>query len=78
MVWGPTLKFLGDVDGQPTFKWCCDAARDKKDAISFLNDGDREYNNDKTRFYIVGKCVGNGKHNIHKIFYCPFCGAPVE
>ena len=78
-MWGPPLKFTGlDELGLPTFEWCCDDARDKKDAISFLNDGNREYDNDRTGFYIVGKCVGDGKHTIHKILYCPFCAAPVE
>ena len=79
MVWGQTMKYLGtDESGNPKFEWCCDKAPDTKDAIYFLDDGKREYDSDKTRFYIIGKCVGNGKHAIHKIFNCPFCGAPVE
>ena len=74
------MKFLGldKNSGLPVFAWCCDKARDAKDVIGFINDGRREYDSDRTGFYVTGKCKGDGKHEISKIFFCPYCGALVE
>lgn len=77
------MKFLGnDATGTPKFSWCCDTAKKSTDAIFFLDDGKREYDSDRTGFYIIGGCTsqgpGHGKHAIHKIFFCPFCSTKVE
>ena len=77
------MKYLGtDKDGAPQFEWCCDKAKTATDAISHLDDGDREYDSDKTGFYMIGGCTkqgpGRGKHAIHKIYFCPWCGTKVD
>ena len=78
-MWRLGMKYLGtDATGAPQYEWCCDKARLATDAVFFLDDGNREYDSDRTGFYIVGRCNGNGKHIIHPISHCPFCGAPSE
>ena len=73
------MKFLGNDDkGGPRFYWCCKKAEEATDAISFLDDGGREYDSDRTGFFITGKCLTRGKHTIHKINFCPWCSSPVQ
>ena len=72
------MKFLGIKDGLPQFAWCCDKARDTKDAIGFLDDGKRRYDSDRTGFYIHGAHDQVGNRKIYKINFCPWCSAKVE